>query len=65
MKEGAPPVSTTQEANFATGKDDKLVLFLLTIFSIWHRGQRHQWCTLSCKYLHKFLNKIETALMGY
>ncbi len=24
-----------------------------------------RWCTMTCEYLHKFLKKFETVLMGY
>jgi hypothetical protein len=46
----------------------QLKLFWLKIFSICHRFQQHQWCTLSCENLLEFstfLDIIETALMGY
>jgi len=32
--------------------------FLFGDFSICHQCQRHRWCTLSCKYLLKFCEKI-------
>ncbi len=39
-----------------------LKLLWLKIFSICHWCQRHQWCTLSSKYLRKFSKKIENSL---
>ncbi len=36
--------------------------FLIDIFSICHRCQRHWLCTLGCKYLREFSKKLETAL---
>jgi hypothetical protein len=39
-----------------------LKFFSLKIFSIYHRCQRHQWCTLSCEYLRNFLKKFEMAV---
>ncbi len=39
--------------------------FLLKIFFICHRCQRHRWCTLNCEYLREFSKKFETALMVY
>ncbi len=41
-----PMVSKQSNKNFS--------YFLLKMFSICHRCQRHRWCTLSCEYLHKF-----------
>ncbi len=35
-----------------------LKLFWLKNFFICYWCQRHGWCTLSCKYLHKFLQKF-------
>ncbi len=40
-----------------------LQFFLLKIFSICHRCQRHWWCPLNCEYLRKFLKKFEAVLM--
>jgi hypothetical protein len=39
--------------------------FLIEIFSICHRCQRHWWCTLSHEYLREFSKKFEIALMVY
>jgi hypothetical protein len=42
-----------------------LKFFSLKIFSIYHRCQRHRWCTLSREYLRKFLKKFEMAIKVY
>ncbi len=42
-----------------------LKFFLLKIFFICHRCQRHRWSTLSCEYLREFSKKFEMVLMGY
>jgi hypothetical protein len=43
----------------------KIKHFLIEIFLICHRCQRHRWCTLSCEYLREFPKKFETVLMVY
>ncbi len=39
-------------------KQIKLKLYWLKIFSICHHCRRHPWCTLSCKYIRKFLKNL-------
>ncbi len=46
-------------------KTKLLKFFILKIFSIYHRCQRHWWCTLSREYLRKFLKKFEMAVKVY
>ncbi len=44
---------------------NKLIkIFLIENFFICHRCQRHQWCTLNCKYLREFRNGPNGILRG-
>jgi hypothetical protein len=38
---------------------------MIADFSICHRCQQHQWCTLICEYLPEFSKKLETAVLVY
>ncbi len=51
--------------NSTAQRCSKLIIktFLIEDFFICHLCQRHRWCTLSCKYLSKFLKKFKTAIM--
>jgi hypothetical protein len=40
-------------------------IFLIEDFFVCHQSQLHRWCTLSCEYLHKFTQKLETGQEVY
>jgi hypothetical protein len=71
-KSGAPPVSTTPAANFATGFAS-VVDHGKFATGVYDTGGNLtpvsttpvQWCTLSCELLCEFSKKIETAILVY